>query len=78
MEKLNREDQRLAILKEKAYKTSNPFLIKKYIKKKEELEWFSFEIEIYLEYKNRDVIHKLEALRDSEIDRGNGRCQQTI
>ena len=67
LEKLNREDQRLAILKEKAYKTSNPFLIKKYIKKKEELEWFSFEIEIYLEYKNRDVIHKLEALRDSEI-----------
>lgn len=68
-EALGSEERSLAILKEKVYKTSNPFLIKKYLNKKIDFEWYSFQTEIYTEYVNRDIIESLKELRDSEEEK---------
>lgn len=70
IEALGINERRLAILQEKVYKTSNPFLIKKYLNKKMDFEWYSFQTEIYTEYWNRDVTDDLKRLRDRDkIDR---------
>lgn len=66
LEVLEQKESELARLKEKAYKTSNPFLIRKYLNEKLDFEWESFQIEMFIEFLNRDVIDNLKSLKDSE------------
>lgn len=59
-------EPKLKKLKEKCSKTSNPFLIKKYLKMKFDFEYACLQIEAFTEYLHKDTIHKLVALRESE------------
>lgn len=56
---LERKESQLTILKKKAYRTSNPFLIRKYLNEKLDFEWKSFELEIYTDFLDRNVIDRL-------------------
>ncbi len=59
-------EPKLKKLKEKCSKTSNPFLIKKYLKMKFDFEYACLQIEAFTEYLHKDTIHKLVELRKSE------------
>lgn len=60
LETLEQKESQLDTLKKRAYKTSNPFLIRKYLNEKLDFEWESFQIEMIIEYLNGDVINRLK------------------
>lgn len=64
---LEQKESELARLKKKVHKTSNPFLIRKYLKEKLDFEWESFQVELFIEFLNRDIIDKLKKVRDVSL-----------